>query len=113
MPLQCMNLTRGVAIPPVTVACISAIRTGRRTLSCYEWEAGKIILPAGEFDAVCDAVVEAHNRAQTEKYNTALSLYTRLMARGEGQQDFDYRQEFENLTLTVRYPDDHSGIKII
>ena len=70
-------------------------------MSCYEWERGKWIIPARQFNKLRLKVIEAHNESLQKEYQNAIRMYEELKKMANGQKNFDYRQAYDSLSLRI------------
>jgi hypothetical protein len=60
-------------------------------MSCYEWEDGSIKIPSGSWKGLKKTVRDTWNEEQENKLRDALRIYEKLIAKGKGKRNFDYR----------------------
>lgn len=60
-------------------------------MSKYEWETGRIIIPAKEWRSFKQAVREAHDRQQALAHELAGIVYAEITRAGKGKRGFDYQ----------------------
>jgi len=81
-------------------------------LSCYEWEAGTIVIPAKVWVKFRKDVIKAWNDRQEWTYTKALELYERLIAAGKGKRGYDYWEAFTRMASDCRELPDHEHYTI-
>jgi hypothetical protein len=71
-------------------------------MSCYGWESGDIVIPAGQWASVKKSIRDRVNKSLDRDYESAVRYYEKTLAVGKGKRKFDHGDALVNILMNDR-----------